>query len=122
MFDSSFLTLPLRRSRLRLPWCPSDCATAARAESVADLAVIGRAPTTMTIPYVGRTPQAVRLDVREAAGIVCDAALTNGELEPLDRQWCRDKATARTLRTYAKLRAQYLADAAPLQVRVLASR
>ena len=35
---------------------------------------------------------------------------------------CRDKATARTLRTYAKLRAQYLADAAPLQVRVLASR
>ncbi|MAK80930.1 hypothetical protein [Phenylobacterium sp.] len=97
-------------------------ATAARAESVADLAVIGRAPTTMTIPYVGRTPQAVRLDVREAAGIVCDAALTNGELEPLDRQWCRDKATARTLRTYAKLRAQYLADAAPLQVRVLASR
>ncbi|MDO8409539.1 MAG: hypothetical protein Q7S93_05715 [Phenylobacterium sp.] len=76
----------------------------------------------MTIPYVGRTVQAVRLDVREAAGVVCDAALSNGELEPLDRQWCRDKATARTLRTYAKLRAQNLAQAAPLQVQVLASR
>ncbi|WP_304712776.1 hypothetical protein [Phenylobacterium sp.] len=94
----------------------------ARAEVVADLAVIGRAPTVMTIPYVGRTVQAVRLDVREAAGVVCDAALSNGELEPLDRQWCRDKATARTLRTYAKLRAQNLAQAAPLQVQVLASR
>lgn len=97
-------------------------AGAASAESVADLAVMGRAPTTMTVPFVGRTPQAVRLDVRQAAGFVCDGALLNGELEPLDRQWCRDKATARTLRTYAKLRAQNFADAAPLQVRVLASR
>jgi hypothetical protein len=94
----------------------------ARAEAVADLAVIGRAPTVMTIPYAGRTVQAVRLDVREAAGVVCDAALSNGELEPLDRQWCRDKATARTLRTYAELRAQNLAQAAPLQVQLLASR
>ncbi len=97
-------------------------AGAAQAESVADLAVIGRTPTTMTVPYAGRTLQAVRLDVREAAGVVCNAALNNGELEPLDRQWCRDKATARTLRTYAKLRAQNLAEAAPLHVRVLASR
>lgn len=94
----------------------------ASAEPVADLAVIGRAPTTMTVPYVGRTVQAVRLDVREAAGVVCDGALRNGELEPLDRQWCRDMATARTLRTYAKLRAQNVADAAPLEVRILASR
>jgi hypothetical protein len=97
-------------------------AGAAQAEAVADLAVIGRAPTTMTVPFAGRTVQAVRLDVREAAGVVCDAALSNGELEPLDRQWCRDKATARTLRTYAQLRAQNLAEAASLNVRVLASR
>jgi hypothetical protein len=97
-------------------------ATTAQAESVADLAVMGRAPTTMTIPYEGRAPEVVRLDVRDAAGLVCDAALRNGELEPLDRQWCRDKAAARTLRAYAKLRAQNLADATPLQVRVLASR
>ncbi|MDP2212837.1 hypothetical protein [Phenylobacterium sp.] len=97
-------------------------AGAAQAEAVADLAVMGRVPTTMTVPYAGRTPQAVRLDVREAAGVVCEAALRNGELEPLDRQWCRDQSTARTLRIYAKLRTQDLAEAAPLQVRVLASR
>lgn len=97
-------------------------AGAARAEAVADIAVIGRAATTVTVPYVGRTSQAVRLDVRQAAGVVCDGALRNGELEPLDRQWCRDKTTARTLRTYAKLRNEIVADAAPLRVQMMAAR
>jgi hypothetical protein len=54
--------------------------------------------------------------------VVCDGALLNGEIEPLDRQWCRDKTTARTLRTYAKLRNEIVADAAPLRVQMMAAR
>ncbi|MBA4794836.1 hypothetical protein [Phenylobacterium sp.] len=94
----------------------------AHAQTVADVAVEGREATTTTVAYLGRAPEAVRRDVREAAGQVCGAALRNSELEPLDLRWCRDTAAARTLRTYASLRAQGLAAAAPLEVRVLAAR
>lgn len=94
----------------------------AHAQTVADVAVEGREATTTTVAYIGRAPEAVRRDVREAASQVCGAALRNSELEPLDLRWCRDTATARTLRTYAGLRAQGLAGGEPLQLRVLAAR
>lgn len=94
----------------------------AHAQTVADVAVEGREATTTTVAYIGRTSQTVRQDVREAAGQVCSAALRNGELEPLDRQWCRDVATARTLRTYGTLREQGLAASETMRLRVLAAR
>ncbi|ODT63211.1 hypothetical protein [Phenylobacterium sp.] len=74
--------------------------TAAAAQDLAPLSVTGARPESLTIRIAGLESGGVYKAVRGAAFTVCRNAVSNGGLDLFDLDWCADKASARTMRSY----------------------
>lgn len=78
----------------------SGAAHAAQGEGVSEVSVSGHLPTQVTVPLAGKDRQAVRHEVRLAAGFVCRNAVTNRDLEFTDLNWCSQRSRVRAMRRY----------------------
>ena len=73
---------------------------AALAQTVDAVRVEGRAPTEVRIALAGKPADAVKHEVRMAAGTVCRNATANRELAFYDLDWCRHATETRALSRY----------------------